>query len=111
MFWLLKKIFFLCGKSVNFSRVQFPHLMEEFNSDKGYRPGDCSNPAECNKQVLLSSVVSAWLLSANLVLKSLEGPAYPVRLDKLREGEKELVLIGWILPCHLKSSACSGPNH
>lgn len=34
--------------------------------------------------------MSTHLLSADLVLKSLEGPAGPVRLDICREGEKEL---------------------
>lgn len=73
--------------------------MSSFNggnltNNKEYRPGDCSTSAECNKQVLLSSVVSTCLLIANLVLKSPEGPADPVRLDKLREGEKEL---RWLL--------------
>lgn len=48
MFRLLLLFFtiFLCGKAVNFSRTEFPHLIEEFSKNLEYRPGDLPNPAE-----------------------------------------------------------------
>ena len=46
------------------------------------------------KQTSFSSVESKCFVSADLVLKSLEGPAGPVKLDILREGEEEL---RWLL--------------